>query len=188
MSRGIYGIWCIPDPGVYVGQTNNLHGRWYVHRQQLQGGRHPNSLLATAWDKYGPDNFRFVEIYQDIPEKHLLAYEHEMMRGLLEKDVRLYNINGIIGAKRWLQAAPNWLVPAEERRREQIRKRVQEEVYDPHDSSLWRPIEIPSHRRVSAEDVAAHAANIKKWENRTGQVWTTASGLTLASLYGYPSL
>jgi len=49
----IYTITNSVNGKVYVGQTTVGVGRWYRHKSHLRNGKHDNSHLQNAWNKYG---------------------------------------------------------------------------------------------------------------------------------------
>jgi group I intron endonuclease len=57
---GIYGI--INSAGFckYVGQTYCFSKRWTEHKRLLRKGKHGNTHLQHAWNKYGERHFRFT--------------------------------------------------------------------------------------------------------------------------------
>lgn len=52
MRSGIY-TFTAPSGGQYVGSSTDIVRRIRVHRLDLRNGRHPNSTLQRAFDKYG---------------------------------------------------------------------------------------------------------------------------------------
>ncbi|MBU1173138.1 MAG: GIY-YIG nuclease family protein [Proteobacteria bacterium] len=78
MKSGIYIIRNLKNYKVYVGSATNIKGRWSNHICSLQKGRHDNSHLQRAWNKYGEEAFEFkVLIYCDIDD--LIWYEQRAM-------------------------------------------------------------------------------------------------------------
>src|ERR1700730_16947682 len=73
---GIYGITCLVDNRVYVGQARKMGKRWASHRHHLNQGR-KNYLekayvspdpLYHSWNVHGPDMHKFsvLEPVDDI--------------------------------------------------------------------------------------------------------------------------
>jgi group I intron endonuclease len=58
-SSGIYKICCVSNRGFYVGSAFNLNGRLWRHIKELRRGRHTNTRLQRAYDKYGEWSLRF---------------------------------------------------------------------------------------------------------------------------------
>lgn len=56
---GIYKISNLQNGKVYIGQSVNISARWSSHKWALKNGKHDNSHLQYAWNKYGPSNFEF---------------------------------------------------------------------------------------------------------------------------------
>ncbi|QLG93523.1 GIY-YIG nuclease family protein [Pseudomonas yamanorum] len=59
-ASGIYAIQNVISGKRYVGSAVSIRKRWTEHRRDLALGRHKNSKLQRAWNKYGSDQFRFV--------------------------------------------------------------------------------------------------------------------------------
>jgi len=75
MSRrkisGIYKIENIINGKVYIGQTQDIYKRWHEHQRMLQNGTHYNRHLSGAYNKYGPDSFRYSILEEcDIEDLH----------------------------------------------------------------------------------------------------------------------
>ena len=62
MKTGIYKIENKVNGKVYIGQARNIEERWKNHISCLNSGKHDNSYLQRAWNKYGKDNFEFIII------------------------------------------------------------------------------------------------------------------------------
>lgn len=54
---GIYVIHNTKTDKKYVGQSVDLECRLHQHSKKLQNGKHENSHLQNAWDKYGQKHF-----------------------------------------------------------------------------------------------------------------------------------
>jgi hypothetical protein len=72
MNCGIYIIKNTINNKVYVGSSQDIKRRFYLHKHYLNKKQHANIHLQTAWDLYGGDNFTF-EILELISDKNLLA-------------------------------------------------------------------------------------------------------------------
>lgn len=72
----IYGIICLNNRKIYIGQSCNLKGRIKNHKYKLRKGIHDNEFLQKAWNKYGEKMFAFV-ILEQVPKTKLLKVEQE---------------------------------------------------------------------------------------------------------------
>jgi group I intron endonuclease len=59
---GVYLILNTAKNKVYVGSSKNLKRRKYEYFRDLSLGNHCNSYLQNAYNKYGKDSFRFIEV------------------------------------------------------------------------------------------------------------------------------
>jgi len=59
MTCGAYLLMNTVTRKPYVGASVNVERRWRVHKCELRGGKHCNSKLQRAWDKYGEKAFDF---------------------------------------------------------------------------------------------------------------------------------
>lgn len=59
MTIGIYAIICKPTSKLYIGQSINIRSRKNQHLKDLLKGKHCNSYLQNAFNKYGRSNFGF---------------------------------------------------------------------------------------------------------------------------------
>lgn len=89
---GIYCIKNIVNGKMYVGQSGDIHQRWVTHRSDLNCGRHHNSYLQNAWDKYGEKSFEFY-ILQECQIDKLDELEEKWIREL-RTNVNEENANG----------------------------------------------------------------------------------------------
>lgn len=66
-TAGVYRITCTANGRAYVGSTVDIGFRFHSHRNTLKAGKHHNSHLMNAWQKYGEDAFRFevLEVVED---------------------------------------------------------------------------------------------------------------------------
>jgi group I intron endonuclease len=74
-ERGIYAIESINNGRRYVGSAVSIRRRWAEHRRDLALGRHKNSKLQRAWNKYGPENFKFVILEPVLESADLIERE-----------------------------------------------------------------------------------------------------------------
>ena len=66
---GIYIILSKIDGKKYIGQTIGFKKRFKYHRITLRGNKHRNPHLQHAWNKYGEENFEFIEFFPCEREK-----------------------------------------------------------------------------------------------------------------------
>lgn len=103
-SCGIYGITHIASGRRYIGKTRvTFLSRWNHHRGDLKNGKHHNSHLQRAWNKYGEDAFEFgpLESLDHVPEAELNAVltERECLWLLMTPDAYNQTIAGPEGMK-----------------------------------------------------------------------------------------
>ena len=69
MICGIYlTVNCINNK-FYIGSSNNTKQRWFEHRSELRGNKHPNERLQNAWNKYTETAFGFSILEETLKEK-----------------------------------------------------------------------------------------------------------------------
>jgi group I intron endonuclease len=110
MSQGIYKIINVVNNKFYVGSAVNFKRRKTRHFSELRTGKHNNSKLQNAWNKYGEQSFVFV-IVESLPEgSDLLAAENLWLKEHVGKDY-CYNI-GVDATAPMLgmsgKASPTW--------------------------------------------------------------------------------
>lgn len=62
---GVYAITCTANNQVYIGSSVNIFTRMRNHKSDLTAGRHYNSKMQRAFDKYGENSFEFSPIWAD---------------------------------------------------------------------------------------------------------------------------
>lgn len=77
-ASGIYQIRCIPTDKIYIGSTVNLRSRWGQHQRSLRQGKHANSHLQNAWDRYGEAAFEF-SVLEYVDRAALLDAEQKWL-------------------------------------------------------------------------------------------------------------
>lgn len=82
---GIYGFRCTESGKWYVGQSINVLVRKRDHLIDLRRGRHPNSHMQSAFDKYGESSFEF-HVLEETPEDMLDARECSWIEYLRSTD------------------------------------------------------------------------------------------------------
>lgn len=77
---GVYSIQNKHNGKRYVGCSTNIQNRWKNHKYMLKNGKHENSHLQGAYDKYGSDAFEYsilercdIDILQER-EEYWIAY------------------------------------------------------------------------------------------------------------------
>src|SRR5258708_3327936 len=78
IKSGIYFITNLINNKTYVGSIN-LAKREKRHFCELKNNKHYNSHLQLAWNKYGPDAFKF-EIAEEVPNNQLLEVENQYLQ------------------------------------------------------------------------------------------------------------
>ena len=71
----IYMILCSANGKKYVGSASFYNQRIARHRNELRKGTHGNAHLQNAWNKYGEEAFRFVELERVYLQKDLVPRE-----------------------------------------------------------------------------------------------------------------
>ena len=68
MNCGIYIITNCANNKVYIGSSQDIKRRFYLHKHYLDNKKHVNIHLQTAWDLYGEENFTFsiLETFDNI--------------------------------------------------------------------------------------------------------------------------
>jgi len=86
-APGIYIILNTENGKHYVGSSKCLRKRSKEHVYKLNSGKHSSRKLQHAWNKYGPDAFRF-DVVEEVAESELLVREQHWMDATLP----FYNI------------------------------------------------------------------------------------------------
>lgn len=71
---GIYKIENITNGKMYIGSSQDIDGRWKVHRRMLNKNNHHSPHLQAAWNKYGCENFTF-SVIEECAQEVLLDRE-----------------------------------------------------------------------------------------------------------------
>lgn len=83
---GIYCIENISTSKKYIGQSKHIRERWNKHKSELNNQSHFNDYLQKAWNKYGPDDFKFYvleycsESQLDDKEIYYIEFHNTMDR------------------------------------------------------------------------------------------------------------
>jgi len=93
-KSGIYKITNKQNGKIYIGSSLNIYQRFYMHRSNLDRGKHHSTHLQRAWDKYGKENFIF-EIIEEVPDKSMLLEREQYYMDTAKSYEREsgYNIN-----------------------------------------------------------------------------------------------
>lgn len=79
-ESNIYGIKCLPTDKVYVGSSVDTLHRFICHRSALEQGKHYNTHLQAAYNKYGATNFEFYIIQPVANKSNLRKLETDWIR------------------------------------------------------------------------------------------------------------
>lgn len=71
---GVYKITNKVNGKIYIGSSKDIYKRWKHHVYRLNSGKHVNSYLQNAWNKYGEDSFIF-DIQEVCDENHIRERE-----------------------------------------------------------------------------------------------------------------
>lgn len=75
----IYNIFCHSNGKSYIGSAVNPRRRYGEHISRLRQGKHENSYLQNAWNKYGESDFSFVIIEEVGGKERLIDREQYWM-------------------------------------------------------------------------------------------------------------
>ena len=68
MNCGVYQIENLINGKLYIGSSNQIERRFYLHKWDLRRGKHHSITLQRAWDKYGESAFNFSVIIYCAPD------------------------------------------------------------------------------------------------------------------------
>lgn len=91
---GIYQIINSKNGKYYVGSSKSIYNRIYNHKTNLRLGKHGNTHLQHAWDKYGEESFyyKILEICEDCSKEFLEEREDYWINYYeSDKDEKGYN-------------------------------------------------------------------------------------------------
>lgn len=91
MGMGIYKIINVINNKFYVGSAVNFSRRKTRHFSELRTGKHNNSKLQNAWNKYGEQAFVFVVVEEVADKTLLLTVENRWLKEHVGQDY-CYNI------------------------------------------------------------------------------------------------
>lgn len=103
----------------YIGKCNDINKRFKEHKRKLNSNKHHNQHLQFSWNKYGENNFEFVEILSDINKNDMNNYEILFIKLFnTTNDVYGYNLtnggDGVLGFHHSEELKNNRRVPREE--------------------------------------------------------------------------
>jgi group I intron endonuclease len=107
IKKGIYGIFCLVNNGVYIGKTVDLKGfnrRWSIEKYYLRHNNRKqiNAHLLNAWNKYGEENFEF-KIIEECNSKIINQKEVQWIKYYRDNKYNVYNFtdggDGSVGLK-----------------------------------------------------------------------------------------
>jgi group I intron endonuclease len=90
---GIYRIRNLINDNCYYGSSKNIEKRWKTHKNQLRRKKHINSILQSAWNKYGEENFIF-EIIEECSKDKLFETEQKYLDTLPKYNIGLKSSGG----------------------------------------------------------------------------------------------
>lgn len=148
---GIYTVTNTVLGTVYVGHARNIRKRWEIHRSTLGTGTHPNRYLQNAWNKFGPEAFRF-EVILDlsaVPKKGLIARLKKEERTALRRFPDTYNLMAKAAVS--AHSLKLWADPGHRSQQSEIRRtNWQDEEYRAQQtasrSATWKDPEVRSRR------------------------------------------
>jgi predicted GIY-YIG superfamily endonuclease/DNA-binding MarR family transcriptional regulator len=98
IKAGIYKITCKVNGKIYIGSSADCEKRFRQHVNQLNRGKHHNSHLQRAWDKYGEENFIFEVIERINDKDKLIEREQYWIDHTKCCDEKVgYNISAVAG-------------------------------------------------------------------------------------------
>lgn len=72
LACGVYQVVNKKTKQLYVGQSNDIWGRWRQHRSHLNANKHHNINLQKSWSQWGADCFNFEILEECFPNKLIL--------------------------------------------------------------------------------------------------------------------
>jgi group I intron endonuclease len=89
---GIYKIVNKIDGKCYIGSSNNIHRRFYIHVRKLNDDSHENPYLQNAWNKYGSPTFQLI-VVEECDCDVLLIREQIYLNDAKNNESLYYNLN-----------------------------------------------------------------------------------------------
>jgi group I intron endonuclease len=91
---GIYNIVNKINGKIYIGSSNDINRRFYIHKRKLNKNSHDNKHLQLSWNKYGINNFE-LKIIERCNEDVLLLREQYYLDDAKNNKEKCYNSNFI---------------------------------------------------------------------------------------------
>lgn len=104
--RGVYQIRNTSSGKLYVGSSEDVGRRLYVHKRMLAAGTHHSTALQRAWDKYGPGAFE-LSLLRALPQGDLLAAEQELIDSHNAAGEGGYNMCPVAGTRAGSKQPPS---------------------------------------------------------------------------------
>lgn len=153
-TAGIYIIVHAESGRGYVGSSVDVPSRLRAHRNLLRHGRHHNSHLQRAWNKYGASAFSFEQL-EAVSEPRDLGDREQARLDALRPNV--YNVgrftgSPLLGVKRTF--TPEW----RERLRVAARRRGRTQSFEAMSAARKGQPKSSAHRAaIGAANRIAHA-------------------------------
>ena len=158
MKMGIYKIINIQNNKFYIGSAVNFSRRKTRHFSELRNGKHNNSKLQNAWNKYGESAFIFVTVEEVLDKSMLLEVENKWLKEHVGKDY-CYNI-GVDATAPTLgmsgELSPTWGYKHSQSSLEKISVTSKGRLHKPESKEkirkylLGRPKSIETRAKISA--------------------------------------
>ena len=153
-EMGIYSIRCIPANRVYVGRAGaSFWRRWHHHRSALRRGKHCNSKLQRAWDKYGEEAFVF-NVLEVVADRSLLREREDFWAGQLSA----FDVESGFNAKSIEEPRSG---PMSNEGRQKISEAHKKSGHKPSASALLASIQTNRGRKRSAEELEKQASHLR---------------------------
>jgi group I intron endonuclease len=97
MGKPIIGVYKItntlcPEGKYYIGYSCNVKERWTIHKYRLKVGKHGNTYMQRAYNKYGSEYFTYEILQECVTEEEAKNVELSYLEDLTIRD-KLYNLH-----------------------------------------------------------------------------------------------
>jgi group I intron endonuclease len=92
---GVYAITNNINDRMYIGSSNNITTRFYLHKLQLNKNKHCNTFLQRSWNKYGEENFTFKLLEECTIDKQIETEQKYI--DIYKVTHKLYNMAPVAG-------------------------------------------------------------------------------------------